>query len=108
MQNLIDNAVKYMGEQPNPRVEIGMHQDGAETVCCVKDNGIGIEPRYQDKIFALFEQLDQDFSGTGIGLAIVKRVVEVHDGRVWVESEGIGKGSTFFFTLPDSKASIKS
>lgn len=108
MQNLIDNAVKYMGEQPNPRIEIGMRQDGAETVCYVKDNGIGVEPRYQDKIFALFEQLDQDFSGTGIGLAIVKRVVEVHNGRVWVESEGIGKGSTFFFTLPNRDESLKS
>lgn len=100
MQNLIDNAVKHMGRQPNPIIEIGVRQDDAETICYVKDNGAGIDPRYHDKIFGLFEQLNQETPGTGIGLAIVKRIVEVHQGRIWVESEGIGKGSCFFFTIP--------
>ena len=99
-QNLIDNAVKFMGHQPNPRVEIGVEQKEGEVVCFVRDNGIGIEPRYHEKIFGLFDRLDHDGEGTGIGLALVKRIVEVHGGRIWVESEGPGRGSTFWFSLP--------
>ncbi len=99
MQNLIENAIKYMGDQPQPRVEIGVRQDGQETVCYVRDNGLGIEPRYHDRIFGLFEKLDQQTEGTGVGLALVKRIVEVHGGRIWVESDGAGQGSTFCFTL---------
>jgi signal transduction histidine kinase len=99
LQNLIDNAVKYMGDQAEPRVEIGWRRDGNETICYLCDNGIGIEPRYHDTIFGLFDQLDQKVEGSGIGLSLVKRVVEVHGGRVWVESEGPGRGSTFFFTI---------
>jgi signal transduction histidine kinase len=100
LQNLIDNAVKFMGDQPEPRVEIGAQQTGEETVCYVRDNGMGIEPRYQDKVFGLFERLDKIPEGTGIGLTLVKRIIEVHGGRIWVESEGVGCGSTFYFTLP--------
>ena len=99
LQNLIDNAVKFMGEQKEPRIEIGARQNGDETVCYVRDNGIGIEPCYHDKIFGLFNKLNQDSEGTGVGLALVKRIVEVHGGRIWVESEGHGKGSTFCFTI---------
>ncbi len=99
LQNLIDNAVKFMGEQPKPHIEIGARQNGDETVCYVRDNGIGIEPCYHDKIFGLFNRLNQDSEGTGVGLALVKRIVEVHGGRIWVESEGQGKGSTFCFTI---------
>ena len=98
-QNLIDNAVKFMGEQPEPRVEIGVEQKKSEVVYFVRDNGIGIEPRYHEKIFGLFNRLDHDGEGTGIGLALVKRIVEVHGGRIWVESVGPGQGSTFYFTL---------
>ena len=98
-QNLIGNAVKFMGDQAEPRVEIGRRQDGTETVFFVRDNGMGIDPKYHDKIFGLFERLDVQVSGTGIGLQLVKRIVEVHGGRVWVESEGQAKGSTFCFTL---------
>jgi len=101
MQNLMDNAVKFMGDQPEPRVEIGGRQDGNETLCYVRDNGIGIDPKYHDRVFGLFDQLHQGTSeGTGIGLAITKRVVEVHGGRIWVESKGEGHGSTFCFALP--------
>jgi signal transduction histidine kinase len=66
----------------------------------VKDNGMGIEPRYHDKVFGLFEQLDGKSDGTGIGLALVKRIIEVYGGRIWVESTGQGQGSTFYFTVP--------
>lgn len=102
-QNLIDNSVKYMGPQPQPRIEIGARRSGNETVCYVGDNGIGIEPRFQEKVFGLFDQLDPKAEGTGIGLALVKRIVEIHGGRIWIESEGKGRGSTFCFVIPNSK-----
>ena len=89
-----------MGEQSSPQIKIDWVQDDDETVCSVWDNGIGIDPRYHRKIFGLFDQLSQQTEGTGIGLSIVKRIVEVHSGRVWVESEGVGKGSSFFFAIP--------
>ena len=104
-QNLIENAVIYMGKQPSPRIEVGARdlrgRDGSvePTVFYVRDNGSGIDPPYHDKIFGLFERLDVSTEGTGLGLALVKRIVEVHGGRVWVESEGDGRGSTFCFTL---------
>jgi len=97
-QNLIGNAVKYMGDQQTPRVEVGARQENDEILCFVRDNGIGIAPRYLEKIFGLFERLDPSVEGTGIGLALVKRIIEVHGGRVWAESEE--QGSTFYFTLP--------
>ncbi len=100
LQNLIDNAVKFMGDQPEPRIEIGGRQQDQQVVCYVRDNGAGIEPRFQDKVFGLFKRLDTNSEGTGIGLAAVKRIVEAHGGRVWVESAGRGRGSTFYFTLP--------
>ncbi len=99
-QNLIDNALKFVGEQSSPRIEIGAREDSGEVLCWVRDNGIGIDPRYLEKVFGLFERLDQQIPGTGVGLALVRRIVEVHGGRCWVESEGVGKGSAFFFTLP--------
>ena len=102
-QNLVDNAVKFMGRQRAPRVEIGVEQVGGETVLFVRDNGIGIDPQYQTKIFGLFEKLDPGTDSTGVGLALVTRIVEVHGGRIWVESEGPGKGATFRFTLAETK-----
>jgi PAS domain S-box-containing protein len=99
-QNLIDNAVKFMGEQERPRVELGQRRDGDETVLWVRDNGIGVDQRYTERVFRLFERLDPEkFDGTGIGLALVKRIVEVHGGRIWVESDGPGQGTTMCFTL---------
>ncbi|MFQ5571023.1 MAG: PAS domain S-box protein [Rhodothermales bacterium] len=105
MQNLIDNAIKFMGEQEAPRIEIGARRDRGEVVCYVRDNGLGIAPEDQKKVFGLFSRLDTASEGTGIGLTLVKRIVEVHGGRVWVESEGEGHGATFFFTLPHKQDS---
>ncbi|MCL4249086.1 MAG: PAS domain S-box protein [Anaerolineae bacterium] len=105
MQNLLDNAAKFMGNQPDPRIEMGAHVDGAQTVIYVKDNGVGIAPEYHEKVFSLFDKLDVDSEGTGVGLALVKRIVEVHGGKIWVESAGIGHGSTFWFSLPNAPAS---
>ncbi|MCP3959170.1 MAG: GHKL domain-containing protein [bacterium] len=100
IQNLIDNAVKYTPEAETPRIEIGARSDGGETVLFVRDHGSGIDPRHHERVFGLFEQLDSSRPGTGIGLALVSRIVEAHGGRLWVESEGEGRGSTFCFTLP--------
>ena len=102
LQNLIDNAAKFMGDQPHPTIEIGAREEGSETVFYVRDNGLGIEPCYQDRVFRLFDKLDEQSEGTGIGLALVKRIIDVHGGRLWVESEGLGKGCTFCFTVPRS------
>ena len=104
LQNLLDNAAKYMGAQPDPRIEIGQQgEENHKPIFYVKDNGIGIAPEYHDRIFGLFNKLDPKSDGTGIGLALVKRIVEVHGGRVWLESDGVpGKGSTFYFTLAGS------
>lgn len=95
--NLIGNAVKFMGDQTRPRVEVGFR--AADRAFYVSDNGIGIDPAYHARVFTLFERLDPAAEGTGVGLAIVKRIVEVHGGRVWVESAR-GSGATFCFTLP--------
>ncbi len=98
--NLLDNAVKFMGDQAEPRIEIGAEQNDRGILCFVKDNGIGVEPEYQEKVFGLFNRLHPDVEGTGIGLALVRRIVEVHGGRVWLESEGTGAGSTVLFQIP--------
>ena len=103
LQNLIDNAIKYMGDQSAPRIEIGMYGlENEKTIFYVKDNGIGIEPEYHERIFRLFDKLDSTSDGTGVGLALVKRIIEFHGGRIWVESEA-GKGAVFYFTLPKNK-----
>jgi signal transduction histidine kinase len=99
VQNLLDNAAKFMGDQPEPRIEVGWRDEPEGPVCTVGDNGIGIEPRYHDRIFGLFDRLDPSTDGTGLGLALVQRVIQMHEGRVWVESEGRGHGSTFCFTV---------
>ena len=100
MQNLITNAVKFMGDQPKPRIRIGIDEINGEHIFSVSDNGIGIASEHHERIFELFNKLDPEIEGTGIGLGLVKRIIEVHHGRIWVESES-GKGSTFKFTLQD-------
>lgn len=102
MQNLIDNAAKFMGSQPDPRIRIGavMDEDNRPTFY-VQDNGIGIEPHFSKRIFGLFNKLDTNSPGSGIGLTLVKRIIEVHGGKIWVESKP-GEGSTFYFTFHPS------
>jgi len=99
-QNLLENAVKYMGDQAEPRIEAGAEQSGGLTVFFVRDNGIGIEAKFQENVFGLFNKLDSETEGSGLGLALVRRIVEMYAGRIWVESEGKGNGSCFRFTLP--------
>lgn len=102
LQNLVDNAAKFMGDQPSPYIEIGQSgEEDGKPIFYVKDNGMGIAPEYHERVFGLFNKLDAKTEGTGVGLALVKRIIEIHGGRIWVESE-IGKGSTFFFTLARS------
>jgi len=100
LQNLIDNAAKFMGDQPAPQIEIGTRREEGQQVFFVRDNGMGINPSYHERIFGLFDKLDPRSEGTGVGLALAKRIVEVHGGRIWVESQGKDKGSMFCFTLP--------
>ncbi len=98
--NLIENSISYRGDNPTPKIEIGYRRaDGEEPVFFVRDNGIGIDKSQQEKVFGLFFKVDNRSKGTGAGLAIVKRIIEVHNGRVWIESEP-GKGCTVCFTLP--------
>ena len=99
-QNLIDNAAKFMGSQPKPRIEIGVDGEfNHMPVFLVSDNGIGIEPQFKDRIFGLFDKLSPHSEGTGIGLALVKRIVEFHGGRIWVDATP-GGGATFHLALP--------
>jgi light-regulated signal transduction histidine kinase (bacteriophytochrome) len=101
MQNLIGNALKFHGPE-RPRVQISVSPGPGAWVFAVKDNGIGLNMENADKIFQMFQRLHGrgEYPGTGVGLAIVKKIVERHGGKIWVESEE-GKGATFFFTVPE-------
>ncbi len=103
-QNLIANAIKFRGDKP-PEIAVGAQREGDAWRFWVRDNGIGIDPQYTERIFMIFQRLHtrRAYVGTGIGLAICKRIVERHGGRIWVESQ-LGAGSTFYFTLPDKES----
>jgi signal transduction histidine kinase len=104
-ENLLVNAIKYMGDTENPRIEIGFEDNGGFHQFYVRDNGVGIDAKYHQKVFEMFHRLREveKEEGTGLGLAIVERLVNNHGGRVWVESEK-GKGATFYFTLPKKES----
>lgn len=105
LQNLLDNAAKFMGQTPNPRIEIKVEgQEDGKPIFVISDNGIGIDPVHHDRVFGLFNKLDARSEGTGIGLTLVKRIIEVHGGRIWVQSEA-EKGAAFYFTLPIKSSS---
>jgi light-regulated signal transduction histidine kinase (bacteriophytochrome) len=103
-QNLIGNAIKFHGESP-PRIHVGAQKQEGRWVFSVRDNGIGIEPQYYERIFHIFQRLHtrKAYSGTGIGLAICKKIAERHAGMIWVESQP-GQGSTFYFSMPEASA----
>lgn len=104
VQNLTENAIKFSDKHSDARIKIGYRDDGPDPVYYVQDNGEGIDPAYHDKIFGLFERLDPQVEGTGVGLALVQRIMEEHGGKIWVESDGAGSGSTFCFTIPHRKS----
>jgi two-component system sensor histidine kinase/response regulator len=101
--NLISNAIKFTRERPRARIEIGYRMDGTTLVCFVKDNGVGFNMKYMNKLFGVFQRLHSadQFEGTGVGLSIVRRIVERHGGKVWVDGAQ-DQGATFYFSLPDS------
>lgn len=107
-QNLIGNAVKYRAAGRAPIVDLSAERDGAAWRFSVRDNGIGIDPKQFDRLFKVFQRLHTRaaYEGTGVGLAVSRKIVERHGGRIWVESEGADKGTTFVFTLPDRKMEI--
>lgn len=104
LQNLVENALKFVPGEKDPVIEIGhqIHPNG-EHVLFIRDNGRGIDSRYLETIFGLFNKLDTASSGSGIGLAVVRRIIEIHGGKIWAESGGIGTGATFYLTLPFMK-----
>lgn len=101
LQNLFDNALKFMGDQPKAEIEINHLSQDNTIVYFIKDNGIGIKKEFQERVFGLFDKLNTNSPGTGIGLAIVRRIIEMHGGKIWIESDG-SSGTTFFFTLPET------
>jgi light-regulated signal transduction histidine kinase (bacteriophytochrome) len=105
--NLISNAVKYSSLREKPFIEIGCNKENDEVVYFIKDNGEGFDMKYSNKLFGIFQRLhnDSEFKGTGIGLVIVKRIIEKHNGRVWAEAKE-NEGAVFYFTIPSEKLNL--
>jgi len=101
--NLLSNAIKYSSKKENPLIEIKSEQKNGELIYSISDNGVGFDMHYVDKLFGVFQRLhaEEEFSGTGVGLAIVQRIIQNHDGKVWAEGKE-GQGATFYFSLPDT------
>jgi signal transduction histidine kinase len=102
--NLLSNAVKFSGKRDQPLIEVSGRSDGMDAVYCVKDNGAGFDMKYYDKLFGVFQRLHgaEEFAGTGVGLAIVRRIVSRHGGRAWAEGK-VGEGAAFYFSLPKGR-----
>lgn len=100
IKNLVENGIKFTSVIRQPRITINAEQVEDKVHCRVQDNGPGIEPRYQDRVFGLFDRLETEVQGTGVGLALVKRIIDIHNGDIWIESQGNGQGCCFCFTLP--------
>ncbi len=100
----MENALKFPAPGRVPEIEIGFTTVGDQIAYFVRDHGGGIDARFHESIFGLFNKLDPRSEGAGIGLALVRRIVEFHGGAIWVESAGLGQGATFYFTLPGRKA----
>ncbi len=99
-KNLVENGIKFPPPERRPQIGIDAKAKNGHALCRVRDNGVGIEPRYHDRVFGLFDRLDAGIPGTGVGLALVKRIVDTHGGEIWIESQGNGQGCCFCFTLP--------
>jgi light-regulated signal transduction histidine kinase (bacteriophytochrome) len=103
LENLIENAIKFSSKKENPKIEIGTEKQEKELVFWIKDNGAGFDPAYTDKLFKVFSRLHtkKEFEGTGAGLAIAKKIIDAHGGRIWAEAK-LNEGATFYFSLPSN------
>ena len=106
--NLLDNALKYQSTEQQPHIAVGCQKINDELTFFVRDNGLGIDPKNIKRIFGVFEKVNAKSEGSGLGLTLAKRIIEAHQGSIWAESLGLGKGTTFFFTLPGSHAANES